>query len=154
MSLFDDGCGVHSRPYSYCHYLMMVVACTAGLIANCDSYLVHYVCMQGCMFRERWGYNAYCSSVLYVNQGAILAHCIRSGHKFLYVNLQRKVNHCLCFVHTTCRFEEIRCQSLSLEVNCGYARMAIHELTTSKQATNTHQIDKGATVPSAMSYYH
>jgi len=31
---------------------MIVVACTAGLIANCDSYLVHCVCMQGCMFRE------------------------------------------------------------------------------------------------------
>ena len=42
----DAGC------ISYCHYLMMVVACTAGLIANCDSYLVHCVCMQGCMFRE------------------------------------------------------------------------------------------------------
>lgn len=93
---------------------------------------------------QRWGYNAYCSNVLYVNQGAILTHSIRaSGHKFLYVNLQHTVNHCLCFVHTICRFDEIRCQSLSLEVNCGYARMAICELTPGKQGTNTHQIDKG-----------
>ena len=34
-------------------------------------------------------------------------------------------------------------KSLSLEVNCGYARVAIRELTPTKRGTSTQQIDKG-----------